>query len=84
MFPIHCHSVLPSPRFSRAIGLVLDLFSGEKIAVAGCGFLGFFLCTCRYFWASFKSGGFTSCVTLRAVLFYFEILCVGSILLIVF
>ena len=33
-------SVLPSPRFSRGIGLVLDLFRGEKIAVAGCFFLG--------------------------------------------
>ena len=56
--------LLPSPRFSRAIGLVLDMFRGKKIAVAGCGFLGYFLCTCRYFWASFKSDGFTSCVTL--------------------
>ena len=27
-------AVLPSPRFSRAIGLVLDLFRGGKIAVA--------------------------------------------------
>ena len=27
-------AVLPSPRFSCAIGLVLDLFRGEKIAVA--------------------------------------------------
>ena len=63
-------TVLPSPRFSRAIGLVLDLFRGKIIAVAVCGFLGYFLCTCRYFWASFKSGGFTSCATLRTVLFY--------------
>ena len=62
-------TVLPSPRFSRAIGLVLDLLRGGEIAVAGCGFLGYFLCTCRYIWASFKNGGFTSCVTLRAVLF---------------
>ena len=30
--------MLPSPRFSRAIGLVLDLLRGGKIAVAGCGF----------------------------------------------
>ena len=38
---------------------------------SSCGlrFLGYFLCTCRYIWASFKSGGFTPCVTLRAVLF---------------
>ena len=28
----------------------------EKIS--GCGFVRFFLCTCRYFWASTKSGDF--------------------------
>ena len=53
-------SVLPSPRFSRGIGLVLDLFRGG--GDSSCGFSGFFLCTCRYFWASLESGGFTSCV----------------------
>ena len=30
-------------------------------------FWDFFLCTCRYFWASLESCGFTSCITLRAV-----------------
>ena len=35
-------AVLPSPRFSCEIGLVLDLFRGGEIAVAlaGCGFFG--------------------------------------------
>ena len=51
-------AVLPTPRFYRGIGLVLDLFHGGKLAVAGCGFLGFFLSICRYFGASFKSGAF--------------------------
>ena len=51
--------LLPTPRFSRGIGLVLDLFrGGEKSAVAGCGFLGFLLCACRYFGASSKTGDF--------------------------
>ena len=54
-------AVLPSPRFSRTIGLVLDGFRGEKIAVASCGFLGFFLCKCRYFWASFKWWFYVMC-----------------------
>ena len=33
--------------------------------ISNCGlwFCGFFLWTCRYFWASFKSGAFTSCIT---------------------
>ena len=56
VFPRNWASFRPVPR-------------GE-IAVAGCVFLGFFLCTCRYFGASLESSGFTSCVTLRAVLFY--------------
>ena len=34
--------MLPSPQFPRGIGLVLDLFRGEKIAVAGYGFLASF------------------------------------------
>ena len=60
--------VLPSPRFSRGIGLVLDLFRGGEIAVAGCDLLGFIVFILMpVFWASLESGGFTSCVTLRAV-----------------
>ena len=51
-------TVLPTARFYRRMGLVLDLFHGKKLAVAGCGFLGFFLSLCRYYWASFRSGGF--------------------------
>ena len=58
-----------SRRFSHGIGLVLDLFRWGEIAVAGCGFMGFFYAHAAIFWASLESGGFTSCVTLRAVLF---------------
>ena len=51
-------AVSPTTRFSRGIWLVLDMFSGTKSAVAGCGFWGFFFCICRYVWASFKTVGF--------------------------
>ena len=37
------NAVLPIPRFSRAIGLVLDLFGGGKIAVA-CFWATFYAC----------------------------------------
>ena len=36
-----CLYMLPTPRFSRRIGLVLDLFRGKPSAVAGYSFLGF-------------------------------------------
>ena len=51
-------AVLTTPRFSRGIGLGLDLFRGKRLAVVGWVFLGFFLSICRYFLASFKSGEF--------------------------
>ena len=50
-------TALPSPRFSRGIGLVLVQFRWKILTVAGCGFLGFFLSTHRFFWAFFKNSG---------------------------
>ena len=61
-------AVLPTPRFYRGIGLVLELFRGEKLAVAGCVFVGFFLSICRYFWLSFKSGGVMCYIKSRHIL----------------
>ena len=35
--------MFPVPRFPRGIGLVLIRRCGKNLAVAGCGFLGYFL-----------------------------------------
>ena len=43
-------AVLPVPRFSRGIGLVLMRRCGKNLAVVGCCFLGyFFAITFSYF-----------------------------------
>ena len=47
--------MLPVPRFSRAIGLVLNRRCGKNLVVAGCGFLGWFLPSHCALWASFWS-----------------------------
>ena len=49
-------SVLPvllAPRFSRGIGLVLIRRCGKNLAVAGCGFSGYFCHLVPLFRASF-------------------------------
>ena len=67
-------AVLPTPRFSRGIGLVSDLFCGKKSAVASCVFWASFYAHAAIFGLVPKLVIFTSCIsiTLRAVigLFY--------------
>ena len=48
-------TVLPVPRFSRGIGLVLIRRCGKNLAVAGCDFLGYLCHPVWLFWASFWS-----------------------------
>ena len=63
--------VLPSPWFSSGIGLsCFRLVPRGKLAVAGCGCWASFCAHAAIFGLVSKVVVFTSCVTLRAVIFY--------------
>ena len=60
-------AVLPTPRFSRGIGLVLHLFRGLKSAGAGCCFGASFYVHAAIFGLVPKMVIVTSCITLGRI-----------------